>query len=153
MKILSLFFLFSVLFYQTGHTQTFALNVPKEETKNITYTPDNFRQHRVRKKISATSIVGISSLSVGGAMVLGGLALEIEAGAKSERSALPAGTAEAQCDRDRKTAETVLGAGIVLGVSGIVLMVAGLTHDKLERMHHLSFTARKANEIGLAYHF
>jgi hypothetical protein len=153
MKLIISFVLSTILFIQHVKSQTLALDRTKDTQGPMYYSAANFigyTDHKDRK-VCVTTIVGISSLTVGVGMTIGGLAMEWGAGSEEERSAAP--DKEATYHRARNTAMAITGAGIVLGVAGFGMTIAGGIHDHIKHNRRWSIAAPKKNEIGFAYNF
>jgi len=135
-----------------GQTLSLATLPTNQELK--TYSSANFmnnKEHK-RRKMCAATIVGISSLTVGIGMAIGGLLLDISAGATSQKSA---NYSSSQYQHDHNTALAVTDVGMVLAVTGIVVMICGISSDMQYRHHRGKFglIAPKYNQMGFAYNF
>jgi hypothetical protein len=111
-------------------------------------------QSRPKRHMCATTIVGIVALPLGITATVGGLAMEISAGATEEHSAQPQAVKEAEYQHDYRTAVAITNTGIVVGIAGFGLLVTGVIIDKTyNHRHRISLVAPRANEIGFACKF
>jgi hypothetical protein len=102
----------------------------------------------------ATTIVGISSLTIGLGGTIGGLLMEWSAGSTYQHiNSFSVPDADAQYRRERNEAILVRDIGIVMGIAGLGMTIAGATYDRSKQHRRWSLIAPKKNEIGVAYHF